>query len=376
LNRAGFEVASLAFPGALIAHSRHVSVHFKLPELASDEQLLFALAAALEQYDPRFLIPGDDSAVELAHALACNLEQYSSQVGRLRDCLTRSLGDSKGYSSVQSRERLHELAQGIGARVPAQSVVVGIDAALAFAAQHGFPVVLKKENSCAGFGTQICRDAAAISRAFAYFASRMSGGDAENPVITVQRYITGPTAMRALLAYDGHVVAGLTAIKVETHPAPTGPSTVVRFTEHPEMTRTAEMVVEALGIAGFASFDFIIEDATDAAYLIELNPRVTPICHLGGAFGPDLCGALWERLTGQPPRVTIPSSSLRTVALFPQEWIRAIESSYLGTAHHDVPWDDPGLCAMLVSIAREQMGWTQLRREEERRGRVRALRAR
>jgi carbamoyl-phosphate synthase large subunit len=181
--------------------------------------------------------------------------------------------------------------------------------------------------------------------------------------------------MRALVALEGKVVAGLSALKLETHPAPTGPSTVVEFIDHGEMSRFAETVTEAFGLAGFASFDFILEGSSDAAYLIELNPRVTPICHLGGTFGPDLCGGLWQRLTGLPPLATLAPRAERTVALFPQEWIRNRESPYLGHAYHDVPWEDPGLCQALVANAREQMGWTQLRREEGRRESVRVLRA-
>jgi hypothetical protein len=108
--------------------------------------------------------------------------------------------------------------------------------------------------------------------------------------------------MRAISAMEGAVLGGLSAYKLETHPAPTGPSTVVEFFENVEMAQEAASVTRDFELSGFASFDFMIEAQSGAAYLIELNPRPTPVCHLGGAFGDDLCGALWQQLTGTPPR--------------------------------------------------------------------------
>jgi hypothetical protein len=117
----------------------------------------------------------------------------------------------------------------------------------------------------------------------------------------------------------------------------------------------------------------MIEEASGLAYLIELNPRPTPICHLGGAFGDDLCGALWEKITGSSPRTALQRAEGRRVALFPQEWIRRADSPHIERAFHDVPWQEPLLMKMLSAMGVEQMGWTHMRREESRRESLRAL---
>jgi hypothetical protein len=120
----------------------------------------------------------------------------------------------------------------------------------------------------------------------------------------------------------------------------------------------------------------MLESDGGAAYLIELNPRPTPICHLGGAFGDDLCGALWQRLTGSPPHGVSSRADGRLVVLFPQEWVRTANSPYFQQGFHDVPWGEPELLRTLTAMGVEQMGWTHLRREETRRESLRALAAR
>lgn len=373
LTRAGFEVGALSFRSALITQSGYVAKHFSLPLAASDADLLVAVERALSAFDPELVIPGDDPAVELLHAAAAEFGKRGESAGELVRCLTRSLGDPAHYDSVQSRRGLHGLAGKLGLRVPEQDVVSNAEQALSFAERHGFPVILKAENTCAGYGTSICRDRDALRAGFSYFEARFGATNLPISALTVQRFVHGRTAMRAISALSGQVLGGLSAYKLETHPAPTGPSTVVEFFENPEMERAVESVTRAFSLSGFASFDFMIEDASGFAYLIELNPRPTPICHLGGAFGDDLCGALWQRITGTSPRATLSRAEGPRVALFPQEWIRRADSPYIAQAFHDVPWQEPLLVKMLTAMGLEQMGWAHMRREETRRESLRAL---
>jgi hypothetical protein len=66
-------------------------------------------------------------------------------------------------------------------------------------------------------------------------------------------------------------------------------------------------------------FDFMIEAATGAAYLIEMNPRNTPICAVRLGPGRDLAEAPVARISGRPVRErprgqsVISSCSFRTL---------------------------------------------------------------
>jgi hypothetical protein len=121
----------------------------------------------------------------------------------------------------------------------------------------------------------------------------------------------------------------------------------VRFLDHPEMEATATRLVAALGLSGFAHFDFVIAEDGGGAFVIELNPRTTASLHLGRQFGHDLCGALARDLgwpAEAPETAELPKEA--AVALFPNEIARDPESAWLRSgsgALHDVPWDDPGV---------------------------------
>jgi hypothetical protein len=68
---------------------------------------------------------------------------------------------------------------------------------------------------------------------------------------------------------------------------------------------------------------------------------------MGWLSGSDLCLALHHHLAG----IEIPAPSAprqEVVAHFPNEWRRDPQSPYLLNAHHDVPWDDPGLLGKMV----------------------------
>jgi hypothetical protein len=53
------------------------------------------------------------------------------------------------------------------------------------------------------------------------------------------------------------------------------------------------------------------------------------------------------------PRVT----DNDTIALFPQEWIRDPASSFLRSAYHDIPWEEPELIRDCVGNSRKQSAW-------------------
>jgi hypothetical protein len=85
----------------------------------------------------------------------------------------------------------------------------------------------------------------------------------------------------------------------------------------------------------------MIEEGSGAAYLIEMNPRPTPLCHLRLGRGRDMVGALWAQLAGQTLPETPSVTKNDTIAYFPQEGNgdpELLESSFL-----DIPQGEPEL---------------------------------
>jgi carbamoylphosphate synthase large subunit len=66
------------------------------------------------------------------------------------------------------------------------------------------------------------------------------------------------------------------------------------------MRLAAERIAYRLGLSGSFGLDFMIEDASLETYLIELNPRCSPLSHLQHGEERDLISALWAQLSRIP----------------------------------------------------------------------------
>jgi predicted ATP-grasp superfamily ATP-dependent carboligase len=369
-RRAGFHVSALTFPGLLITRSRDVQSQVTLPEGGTQAELIHAIRSGVEAASPTIVVPTDDAAVEWLQAVALTARRELPADAPLLRLLEDSLGEFRHHATLLDRKLMAALTERCGVRAPQFVVAHEHSAALGFAEQHGLPVVLKAEESAGGYGVAICRDLPSLSSALERFGG--ASGKHLREGLLVQGFVAGPTAMRAVMAWRGQVLSGLSAIKRETHPHPTSPSSVVEFIDHAEMRSAAQTLVAALGFSGFASLDFQL-DADGKAHLIEFNPRPTPICHLGEVLGRDLCKCLAEALRGQSVQDIEAPDLPRTVALFPQEWARNAESPYLASAYHDVPWDDPDLFEASVAIARGQRRFNSMMAQEHRREPLRAF---
>jgi biotin carboxylase len=369
-RRAGFHVSALTFPGLFVTRSKDVQSLVMLPEEGTQADLIHAIRAALEAAQPTLVVPCDDAAVEWLQAVALTARRELPAGAPLLQLLQDSLGDFRHHATLLDRKSMAAVTERCGVRAPRFVVVRERSCALSFAERHGFPVVLKAEESAGGYGVAICEDLASLNAAL----SRFEGSDGRylRAGLLLQGFVAGPTAMRAVIAWRGQVLAGLSGIKRETHPNPTSPSSLVEFIEHDEMRVATRTLVAELGFSGFASLDFQL-DADKNAHLIELNPRPTPVCHLGEVLGRDLCKALADTLHGHEAHDIDAPNLPRTVALFPQEWTRNHESPHLTSAFHDVPWDDPELMEAMMAVARGQRRWGGMVTQERRREPLRAF---
>ena len=66
---------------------------------------------------------------------------------------------------------------------------------------------------------------------------------------------------------------------------------------------------------------FSSRGGTGHAYLIEMNPRATQVCHIQLGTDRDLLAPLRAVLSGEAPRQTVPVTERDVNTLFPQEWL-------------------------------------------------------
>jgi len=378
LAESGFEVVALA-PDGHALHRLNGIVARSIGRTRAHG--LSEIIRTVESRAPDLLVPADERAIDFMRILYLrSIGGKGRNAGQMAALIEASLGSPSAFVFAAQKSRLISLAQREGLLVPATNVVDDILELRRLVAKAQFPLVLKRDGTCGGQGVRIVSNAADAERSFVGLRtsagplatlkkalkkldlSYLDGLCGNRPVITLQKYIVGLPANRAVVCHRGQVLAGLSVEALETMDA-TGPATVIRVIDSPEMSDAAARVVRHLGLSGFVGFDFMLEAATGRAYLIEMNGRPTQICHLALDADSDMIGALAARLPSMVRRRPIPNINGPTVALFPQESWRDPDSGYLTSAFHDVPRHLPEFIAAYRSqVAPEPPDWIQILR--------------
>jgi hypothetical protein len=178
----------------------------------------------------------------------------------------------------------------------------------------------------------------------------------KRPVVSAQRFVSGQDANSTVACWNGKVLAGIT-VSVLERLGLNGPASVVQVIENPEISGAVEKIACRLELSGLFGFDFMIEERTGYAYLIEMNPRATQIGHLSLGVNRDLPASIRAVLAGEPVSERPRETDKEIIAFFPQEWFRDPASTFLRTAYHDVPWDEPDLVRACVEESPTRKKW-------------------
>jgi predicted ATP-grasp superfamily ATP-dependent carboligase len=316
-----------------------------------------ALRDAITGIQPDLIVPCDDRTVHHLHRL-----HHQDRGGRLAGIIERSLGAGADFQLLESRSSLLSLAAAEGIRVPSSAVLTS-EADLD-RWEHPLPWVIKRSMSWGGEGVRVVRsrkEAASAFRALTRQAGIAPGlkrlvvnrdgfplaTSIVEPAseIIVQRFMDGQPANLAMVCRRGAMLAHLSVRALATEGS-TGASTVVEVIDNADMTAAAERLARRLRLSGFHGLDFIL-DSSGAAWLIELNPRATQICHLSAGGNLSLAEILLTAGEGE----AVPQAAIAAVgdefAFFPQAWRSDPEHPLLHSVCHDVPWEEPELVVEL-----------------------------
>ena len=295
---------------------------------------LRSLTTAIRRAGPDIVLPDDERALVLLRRLHRRVQASDPELAAV---VGRSLGHVEDWPLIASRAGLEHEADALGVLAPKTDRVESLAALSAWVAESGLPIALKTDGSWGGRGVAVVRDAdripdiwrsisnppklhRAIKRlvfdldtdSLTAFARR------QRPVVNIQQYVDGREGIVTAACLDGKVRA-LVCLEVVQATEPRGPASVVRIIDHPGMAEAARILVDRFGFSGFCGFDFILT-ADGNAHLLELNPRVTPTCHL--------------LVEGE-------CESERTLVLFPTESIRGFSSDDPAIGVLDLPAHAP-----------------------------------
>lgn len=369
LAKVGLQVATVVPARSLIQRIKRTHARYIYRPWRPSASIL----RAIDAWSPNLLVCSDDRAVSELHRIHRRASRYpdNPRLCRLIDLIEASLGDPASFAITRTMSAFISSAQTAGIRCP-RTVVIGNNEELKRTLNGiAYPVLLKADGSQGGRGVRFVRGERDMVPAICelllpiwwpasfkrILASRglfwFFGRRPWLRKVCIQEYVVGRPANRVVFSAQGKVLAGLSVEAVETA-YEFGPASVVRTIDHSEMKTAAEVMAQRLHLSGFLGFDFIVDD-DNRAWLLEMNPRVTPVAHLN-VEGANLPAAIFSHLTGSNPIADIPIVREKTIALFPQELTRSRCSEYVLTSYHDVPWQEPEFVRHCLNSVLER-GW-------------------
>jgi hypothetical protein len=345
-HEVGFEVGAIALPQHPVHRSKAPDRAFEYrPSAAVD-----SLREAIAERRPDVIIPCDDRIVgHLCSLRALGDDDTATLIETL-------LGSGGASGVLAKRATLGEISRLPDVDVPRTDNVVNVADLQHWVHKFGLPAVLKLDGSWGGNDIMVVRDESGIRKVFwkmkfqqrvlRSFKHYVIKRDVEamsrlRSAISVQSFVPGKQANITVACWRGKVIANV-AVEVVQLASPFGAASVVHVVDGEAMVAAARSICSHYMLSGLHGFDFIIDERSGATRLIEVNPRATQIGHLNLGPGRDLAAALFEAVSGRSAAWRAPIQS-KDISLFPGEWRRDCQSSYLASTFHDVPRDDPDL---------------------------------
>lgn len=359
LAKVGFEVATLSPRGSTVRLVKTVETHLNYSPLLP----LTSIERAIAAWPPDLLVCADDWAVRHLHRIHDRASKSPRSI-HLADLVRTSLGDPAGFKTAATMSELVLMAHAAKLRCPCTTVVCDNGMVEKALKDAKYPILLKGDGYSGGGGVRLITSRNDVPMAagemqlpirWSNTLRRLIGRYVYSSILKrlawptracVQEYVSGRPANRAVVCWKGIVLAGISVEAIETINK-FGATSVARIIDNCEMQKAADLLIKRLGMSGFVGFDFMLDDS-GGAFLLEMNPRITPISHLA-IEGGDLVSALYTQMTALAPASNRPTITQETIALFPQEVRRSRKGDYLFSSYHDVPWDEPAFVAACIT---------------------------
>lgn len=210
---------------------------------------------------------------------ALTLCMQLAKSGYLEKMGVRLLGSlPETIDRAEDRQLFKETMEAIGQPVIPSVIATEVQTALEFAAENGYPVMIRPAFTLGGTGGGMAEDAASLRRLAA-------GGIAASPIgqILVERSVYGWKEIEFEVMRDslGNAITVCSMENIDPVGIHTGDSVVVApaltlADREYQMLRSAALdIVSALGVEGGCNCQFALDPDSFAYAVIEVNPRVS-----------------------------------------------------------------------------------------------------
>ncbi|CAL4869815.1 hypothetical protein MMA231_04107 (plasmid) [Asticcacaulis sp. MM231] len=307
---------------------------------------LLKLCLVLMDQRPEVIVFGDEASLKLASVInTLGLTHLLPLPPGTKKALRLALPPKKHYRQYFNRVENHSLVDSLGLRCPRGRALHAVEDGLSFLSESPSGMVIKLDSTVAGEGVYMCHSPADVVTVFETL-------DVGHGPILAQDWLNGPLGFYTFSAFEGKLLSGHAAIKREGHMGCTGPSSLIEIINYPEMSLAAERLAEALHLSGLYGIDFILDETTKAAFVIEFNPRPTQTSHLDSALT-DYVRAMVKGSSKVSEAEAVPELEPGAkVALYPQEWQRLGRAPQACDIILDIPLEDPSLIAAFEDVWR------------------------
>ena len=360
--RSGCSVSGVCPPSHPLRHLASLDSLYSYANLNPAGSLRNAILAS----GADLVVPCDDPAV-------WHLHEVHARYPETRSVIEYSLGPREGFSTIQSRGETLDVAAKLGIRVPLTQTVMSEHDLKTWCSDS--PAVVKLDGTWGGAGVAIVNSQAKAIAEFRRLSGLVRSGVAwkrwlinhhpsalmswrqrREKGLTIQQFIEGRPANIMCACWQGEVLAAVT-VEVLASQGPTGAAIVVRLVTNDEIETAARLLAQKFRFNGFFGLDFIVDEKSGDAYLIELNPRSTQLGHLRIPGQGDLAAALIARIKDETLQVPEDCIENPIIALFPQALNWDPNGAYLSSGHHDMPMEEPVLCQELLRESWPDRQW-------------------
>jgi predicted ATP-grasp superfamily ATP-dependent carboligase len=286
---------------AYAGFSKHVARRLRVPNMRHEpERYAEAILHELEigTYDAYF--PSYEEIILLSHSR-----------DRVLAATKTAMVDVATLLALHDKTLLDLLARELGIDTPTTYAPKSMAEAKELIATVPLPVVIKMRRTSAAAGFRKVTTRKDLEAQYADVIRVNQLPETDLPML--QEMIVGPTTCTLHLCSAGTVVGEVMYQGVRTMPR-TGGTTVCRESRpDPVCREAAARIIRRLGFHGFCGFDFVMQEGTGRAYLVDGNCRITPAVAMAFHGGCDMVEA-WLRIVNGEPVETLPTtrSGVRT----------------------------------------------------------------
>ena len=239
------------------------------------------VAAAVERRGAGVLIPGHEDTLAIA--------QHRD---RLPEALKVPVGDAKSIATAINKWHVIRRAREVGVPAPDTFKPETPEELRGRADGLDYPCVVKTQLGNSGKGVFIVRDAGECLERFEWLVKTYNLAEPNRPI--VQSFARGVGYGVCLLYNKGEFRASFCERYIRCKDGDFGTSVFRESVHAPELERHARALMDSMNWHGVAHLDFIHDEETGQAALIEVNPRFWGALDLAVRAGVDFPWLLYK----------------------------------------------------------------------------------